>query len=152
MYIFKSCAAIWQDFQHPKIRCWHTQLNVCEKEEFQCFLYLIQIFDNNHFGWKLFSFCEFAQLIKQLFLSQLEINQVIQQPKTRRHVDHLDGEGYIWQSNAGYIKMRLSGRRIPFFIHIKVRPTEKLPPAESPPTRINLPLVPKAGKFWSIQL
>ena len=96
--------------------------------------------------------CEFAQLSKQLFLSQLEINQVRQQPKTRGHVDHLDGEGYIWQSNAGYIKMRLSGRRIPFFIHIKVRPAEKLPPAESPPTRINLPLVPKAGKFWSIQL
>ena len=49
MYIFKSCATIWQDFQHPKIRCWHTQLNVCEKEEFQCFLYLIQIFAS-HIG------------------------------------------------------------------------------------------------------
>ena len=51
MYIFKSCAAIWQDFRHPKIRCWHTQLNVCEKEEFQCFLYLIQIFVCNLFIW-----------------------------------------------------------------------------------------------------
>ena len=25
-------------------RCWHTKLNVCEKEGFACFLYLIQIF------------------------------------------------------------------------------------------------------------
>ena len=45
IYIFKVCAAIWQDFWHPKNRCWHTQLNVCEKEELPCFLYLIQIFD-----------------------------------------------------------------------------------------------------------
>ena len=44
MNIFKLCAAILQDFGHPKNRCWHTQLNVCEKEEFPCFLYLIQIF------------------------------------------------------------------------------------------------------------
>ena len=28
----------------------HTQLNVCEEEELQCFLYLIQIFDLNHNG------------------------------------------------------------------------------------------------------
>ena len=45
MNIFKLCAAILQDFGHPKNRCWHTQLNVCEKEGFPCFLYLIQIFD-----------------------------------------------------------------------------------------------------------
>ena len=45
MNIFKLCAAILQDFGHPKNRCWHTQLNVCEKEGFSCFLYLIQIFD-----------------------------------------------------------------------------------------------------------
>ena len=44
MNIFELCAAILQDFGHPKNRCWHTQLNVCEKEEFPCFLYLIQIF------------------------------------------------------------------------------------------------------------
>ena len=44
MNIFKLCAAILQDFGHPKNRCWHTQLNVCEKEGFPCFLYLIQIF------------------------------------------------------------------------------------------------------------
>ena len=44
IYIFNLCAAISQDFWHPKNRCWHTQLNVCEKEELQCFLYLIQIF------------------------------------------------------------------------------------------------------------
>ena len=44
MQIFKVCAAILQDFGHPKNRCWHTQLNVCEKEGFPCFLYLIQIF------------------------------------------------------------------------------------------------------------
>ena len=44
MNIFKLCAAILQDFGHPKNRCWHTQLNVCEKEGFSCFLYLIQIF------------------------------------------------------------------------------------------------------------
>ena len=42
LHIFKS-SAIWQDFGHPKNRCRHTQLNVCEKEEFSCFLYLIQI-------------------------------------------------------------------------------------------------------------
>ena len=34
MNIFKLCAAILQDFGHPKNRCWHTQLNVCEKERF----------------------------------------------------------------------------------------------------------------------
>ena len=44
MNIFRLCAAILQDFGHPKNRCWHTQLNVCEKEGFPCFLYLIQIF------------------------------------------------------------------------------------------------------------
>ena len=44
MYIFEKCAAIWQIFGHAKNRCWHTQLNVCEKEEFSCFIYLIQIF------------------------------------------------------------------------------------------------------------
>jgi hypothetical protein len=44
MNIFKLCAAILQDFGHPKNRRWHTQLNVCEKEGFPCFLYLIQIF------------------------------------------------------------------------------------------------------------
>ena len=44
MNTFKLCAAILQDFGHPKNRCWHTQLNVCEKEGFPCFLYLIQIF------------------------------------------------------------------------------------------------------------
>ena len=44
MNIFKLCAAILQDFGHPKNRCWHTQLNVDEKEGFPCFLYLIQIF------------------------------------------------------------------------------------------------------------
>ena len=47
MYIFKLCAAIWQDFGHPKNRCRHTQLNLCEKEELPCFLYLIQIFVMN---------------------------------------------------------------------------------------------------------
>ena len=31
-------------FWYPKNRFRHTQLNVCEKEEFPCFLYLIQIF------------------------------------------------------------------------------------------------------------
>ena len=45
--IFELCAAIWQEFGHPKIgplyHC-HTQLNVCEKEGLQCFSYLIQIF------------------------------------------------------------------------------------------------------------
>ena len=49
MNIFKLCAAILQDYGHPKNRCWHTQLNVCEKEGFQCFLYLIQIFGFNLF-------------------------------------------------------------------------------------------------------
>ena len=49
MYVFKLCAAIWQNFGHSKNRCRHTQLNVCEKEELPCFLYLIQIF-----GAKLF--------------------------------------------------------------------------------------------------
>ena len=44
MNIFELCTAILQDFGHPKNRCWHTQLNVCEKERFPCFLYLIQIF------------------------------------------------------------------------------------------------------------
>ena len=35
-------------------------------------------------------FSEFAQITKQLFLSQLEINHVIQQPepKPKGHVDH----------------------------------------------------------------
>ena len=47
MNIFKLCAAILQDFGHPKNRCWHTQLNVCEKEGFPCFLYLIQIFEGD---------------------------------------------------------------------------------------------------------
>ena len=47
MNIFKLCAAILQDFGHPKNRCWHTQLNVCEKEGFPCFLYLIQIFEGH---------------------------------------------------------------------------------------------------------
>ena len=45
MNIFKLCAAILQDFGHPKNRYWHTQLTLCEKEGFPCFLYLIQIFD-----------------------------------------------------------------------------------------------------------
>ena len=50
MYIFKWCAAILQEFGHFRImtfgplKCRHTQLNVCEKEELPCFLYLIQIF------------------------------------------------------------------------------------------------------------
>ena len=50
MYIFKLCAAILQDLCHFKtmtfgpLKCSHTQLNVCEKEELSCFLYLIQIF------------------------------------------------------------------------------------------------------------
>ena len=53
MNIFKLCAAILQDFGHPKNRCWHTQLNVCEKEGFPCFLYLIQIFGffNVSYAW-----------------------------------------------------------------------------------------------------
>ena len=34
-------------------------------------------------------FCEFAQPSKQLFISQFEINHVIQQPKIIGHVDHL---------------------------------------------------------------
>ena len=47
MYIFKLCAAILQVFDILEIGPLyhgHTQLNVCEKEELQCFLYLIQIF------------------------------------------------------------------------------------------------------------
>ena len=44
MNIFRLCAGILQDYGHPKNRFWHTQLNVCEKEGFLCFLYLIQIF------------------------------------------------------------------------------------------------------------
>ena len=35
-------------------------------------------------------FCKFAQLSKQIFLSQLKINHVIQQPKPRGNVDHLE--------------------------------------------------------------
>ena len=42
MCIFKLCPAISQDF--GPLFCKHTQLNVCEKEELPCFLYLIQIF------------------------------------------------------------------------------------------------------------
>ena len=51
MNIFKSCAAILQDFGHPKNRCWHTQLNLCEKEELPCFLYLIQIFASSYISF-----------------------------------------------------------------------------------------------------
>ena len=29
------------DFGYPKNRCWHTQLNICEKEEFSGFLYYL---------------------------------------------------------------------------------------------------------------
>ena len=47
MCIFKLCAAISQDFgllEIGPLYYKHTQLNVCEKEELPCFLYLIQIF------------------------------------------------------------------------------------------------------------
>ena len=47
---------------------------------------------NDHFEQKKLPLCEFAQLSKQLFLSQHEINHVIQKgqhPKPRGHVDHL---------------------------------------------------------------
>ena len=45
------------------------------------------------FEWKWLSFCEFAQLCKQFFLSQLEKNHVTQlttAKKIRVHVEHLD--------------------------------------------------------------
>ena len=63
-----------------------------------------------------------------------------------------DGDGYIWHRRLGYMTMSRSGGRIPFRKHIRVKETEKLPPAESPPTKINLPVVPNDGKFCSIQL
>ena len=48
--IFKLCAAILQDLKYPKIgplyHC-HTQLNVCEKEELQCFSYFKILFESN---------------------------------------------------------------------------------------------------------
>ena len=55
------------------------------------------IFIQNNNLWPFWvSFCKFALLGKQFFLSQLEINHVIQepransqQPNTRGHVDHL---------------------------------------------------------------
>ena len=47
MCIFKLCAAISQDcglLEIGPLYYKHTQLNVCEKEELPCFLYLLQIF------------------------------------------------------------------------------------------------------------
>ena len=47
MCIFKLCAAISQDLgllEIGPLYCKHTQLNVCEKEELPCFLYLMKIF------------------------------------------------------------------------------------------------------------
>ena len=35
------------------------------------------------FEWKWLSFCEFSQICKQLFLSQLKINHVIQEPTAK---------------------------------------------------------------------
>ena len=60
---------------------------------------------------------------------------------------YLEGEGYIVHKRDGYIKIKLSGGLMPFFRHMRVKPAEKLPPAESPPTRMNLPVVPNDGKF-----
>ena len=41
------------------------------------------------FEWKLFSFCEFAQVWQQLLSTQLVINHMIQEPTTWTDVEHL---------------------------------------------------------------
>ena len=70
---------------------------------------------------------------------------------SKRHTS-LDGDGYISQSSEGYINSSESGGLISLFKHWRVRPMAKLPPAESPPTKMNFPEVPNEGKFCNIQL
>ena len=63
MCIFKLCAAISQDFgllEIGPLYCKHTQLNLCEKEELPCFLYLIQtfVFGPSFLGFLIVSWCK----------------------------------------------------------------------------------------------
>ena len=84
MNIFKLCAAILQDFGHPKNRCWHTQLNVCEKEGFPCFLYLIQIFA------KLYCYlsCICLRLLKDHFSNKEQLQTLLLFPIVSLMQDH----------------------------------------------------------------
>ena len=74
----------------------HTQLNVCEKEELPCFLYLIQIFGSNHYlterlwqyhqkwkqpKWKFSTFCGLPGTTSYPYLPL----RTIDPPDTRSH-------------------------------------------------------------------
>ena len=65
--ILKLCPAIWQDFGHFKNRV----SNVCEKEEFPYFLYLIQIFAVEKGSWQYTNSNEYLYYFSFLLINRI---------------------------------------------------------------------------------